>query len=148
MDKRLMIQHGIYLDTPQKEIVDAMKLTTRAERRRAEKAMKKQETVYHLTAAQIDAIRQEAFQKAEAEANKQLEGLRNEMKKEAVEWSLKFFMAIPCLVMHDKFGFGRQRLDLFMSYVRTWLQACQDDDEALSDAVKAAQELGYEIEWR
>lgn len=62
------------------------------------------------------------------------------IKDEAVDEALVLLLAIPVLVLHDKFGFGALRLNRFMEYVNTWIKAIHQDENTLAEVVKAAQE--------
>lgn len=44
-----------------------------------------------------------------------------QVKHEAMADAFTILLAIPVLVLHDKFGFGKVRLDRFNHYVLMWL---------------------------
>lgn len=63
--------------------------------------------------------------------------------------ALQMLLAVPVLVLHDKFGFGRIRLNRFLGYVQTWIRACNEDDNTLLEVYQVAkEEAGYELELR
>lgn len=68
------------------------------------------------------------------------------IKDEAVDEALRMLLSIPVLVLHDKFGFGKVRLDRFLSGVNTWIKAVHQDEDTMTEVFKTAQaEAGYEI---
>lgn len=83
----------------------------RAERRRLGKS-EKQKT-YVLTQDQID-----------------------QLKREATDAAFRQLLAIPTLVLHDKFGFGRVRLDRFEHYAWGWVHGIQKGEVSI-EAVMA-----------
>lgn len=69
------------------------------------------------------------------------------IKSEAVDDALRALLAIPVMVLHDKYGFGELRLSRFMGYVNTWIKAIHEDENTLSELVELAEkEAGFKIE--
>lgn len=94
----------------------------RAERRRAKRTAEKKRT-YVLT---DDQIRQ--------------------LKFEAVKEAFTMLLAIPSLVLHDKFGFGRIRLDRFNYYALSWAKSVQNGEVSLDAVLELCEkEAGYII---
>lgn len=94
----------------------------RAERRRAKRAAEKPKT-YVLTEDQIQ-----------------------QLKREATEQAFQMLLAIPALVLHDKFGFGQVRLDRFNHYAFGWVKAVQTGEVSIDAVIKLSeQETGYTI---
>lgn len=91
----------------------------RAERRRSARLEKPK--TYVLTEDQIEDIKR----KAVAEATRKV---------------FLMFMSIPVMVLHDKFGFGIQRLSRFMDYALIWYESVHDNETKLLDLVKIAEE--------
>ena len=106
------------------------------ERKLAKRAAKSAPT-YMLTADQIQALKQEAYDKAWAEYNSRIE----EVKKEAVDLACRAAIAIPMVVVHDKLDFGVVRANRFLGWMLTWLGAINDDPGTLMEL----QELVYEF---
>ena len=100
-------------------------MSNRAERRRAEKAAKKANVVYHLTQEQIDAMMAEA---------------KEEAVNIAIPKAFQMFMCIPATVLHDKFGFGQVRMDRFMHYVMVWYESLQKGETTMAEIRKMAED--------
>ena len=96
------------------------------ERKLAKRAAKSAPT-YTLTADQIQALKQEAYDKAWAEYNSRIE----EVKKEATCIACRAAIAIPMVVLHDKLGFGVARANRFLDWMMTWLRAINNDPGTL-----------------
>lgn len=92
----------------------------RAERRRLQKQTEKTKT-YVLTQDQIDQMKHEAMLAATRRA-------------------FLLFMAIPVMVLHDKFGFGAIRLGRFMHYALIWYKSVHDNETEILEIVKVAEE--------
>lgn len=94
----------------------------RAERRRAKHTAEKPKT-YVMTADQIE-----------------------QLKFEAMEQAFTMLLAIPSLVLHDKFGFGRIRLDRFNHYALSWLKSVQKGEVSLEAVIALCkEEAGYAV---
>ena len=98
-----------------------IQVSNRAERRRAEKAAKKETVVYHLTQDQIDDMKLKAVQ-------------------EATDKIFRMFLSIPVMVLHDKFGFGRVRSRRFADYALVWYEAVQSGETSLAEIMAIAEE--------
>lgn len=92
----------------------------RAERRKQGKNAEKPKT-YVLTMDQIEQMKKAAVQ-------------------EATRKTFLMFMSIPVMVLHDKFGFGKQRLSKFMDYALMWHESVYDDEVRLKELIKIAEE--------
>lgn len=111
---------------------------SRADRRKA--GNKEKVKTYVLTEAQIEDIRRKAV---EDDAGK----LAKKLKDEATELAMAYLMSIPIMVLRDKFGFGRIRIDRFVGFARTWIKAANADPETLRELVQLAyDETGYEVD--
>jgi hypothetical protein len=106
-----------------------MKMSNRAERRRAEKAAQKADKMYHLTQGQLDKTINDAIEQAKEEA-----------VKIAIPMVFQMFMTIPSTVLHDKFGFGQVRLDRFMHYCMVWYEALQNGEVTIAELRQMAEE--------
>lgn len=106
------------------------------ERKLAKRAAKSAPT-YTMTADQIQALRQEAYDKALAEYNSRIEAI----KKEATGIACRAAIAVPMVVAHDKLGFGAVRANRFLDWMLTWINAINDDPGTLMEL----QELVYEF---
>lgn len=92
----------------------------RAERRRSAKQQQKQEQrTYVLTEEQIEKMKMDAV-------------------LEATRRAFLMFMSIPVMVLHDKFGFGHQRLGRFMDYALVWYESVQDNETGLIELINVA----------
>lgn len=100
----------------------------RAERRRlAKSAQKEKEKTYVLTQAQIDEMKMEAT-------------------NEATRKAFLMFLSIPVMVLHDKFGFGKRRLEKLMHYCMVWYESVQNGETKLLELVKIAEnECGIKV---
>lgn len=69
------------------------------------------------------------------------------IESKAVDDALRALLAIPVMVLHDKYGFGEVRLGRFMGYVNTWIKAIHEDENTLAELVELAEkEAGFKIE--
>ena len=112
------------------------------------KVGKPSKPTYQLTSDQIDGIRRDARAEADKAYRAELKKVTKQIRKDALDEAVKFTLAIPVLVLSDKFGFTQEQMDLFFIGIRSWIQACFDDPDALSEVVSEVKEMGYEIEWR
>ena len=71
---------------------------TRAERRRQERLLQKANKTYNLSVKEIEEMKMEAFE-------------------EALNTSFKLMLGIPLIVLRDKYGFGKKRLNDYIDYV-------------------------------
>ena len=71
---------------------------TRAERRRQERLLKKSNKTYNLSVKEIEEMKENAL-------------------NEALNISFKLMLGIPIMVLRDKYGFGKKRLNDFIDYV-------------------------------
>ena len=106
------------------------------ERKLAKRAAKSA-PAYTLTADQIQALKQEAYDKAWGEYNSRIDAA----KKEATDIACRAAIAVPMVVLHDKLGFGSVRANRFLDWMMTWLRAINDDPGTLMEL----QELVYEL---
>lgn len=97
----------------------------RAERRR--NARNEKPKTYVLTEDQITKLKQDAAY-------------------EATRRAFFMFMAIPIMVLHDKFGFGVRRLTKFLDYALIWFDSVQKNETSLTELVKIAEkECGIKV---
>lgn len=99
----------------------------RAERRKAGKTEKVK--TYVLTVDQIEQIKREAAEEA-------VKKLRDEIVKTTMLKVFKMFLAIPLMVLHDKFGFGKLRLDRFTNYVMIWYESVQNGETDINELIE------------
>lgn len=104
---RTQTQTAIKRHTPRAEM-------SRAERRRLERDQSNQTKTYTLTQAQID-------QKLKA------------VEMEATKKAFLMMMGFPLLTLRDKFGFGKERLNRFMSHMLDMYEAYEMDYVDLDD---------------
>ena len=98
----------------------------RAERRRSARYQEKPKT-YVLTADQIEQMKQEAV-------------------GTAIRRAFLLFLSISVMVLHDKFGFGKQRLDKFMNFALLWYESVQNGETTMLELVKVAEnECGIRV---
>lgn len=107
-----------------------------AERKALKKAAKIQPT-YQMTAAQIEQLKKEAFDAAVSEMNKQVE----DAKRVAADRAFQAVAVIPLVLLHDKCGFGKIRLQRFVGWMETWIKAINDDPETLKELTAIAENL-------
>ena len=87
---------------------------SRAERRRLERDQSNQTKTYTLTQAQIDQM-------------------KKEVSMEATKKAFLMMMGFPLLTLRDKFGFGKARLNRFMSHMLDLYEAYEMDYVDLAD---------------
>lgn len=76
----------------------------------------------------------------------QIEQMKLEAVNTATRRAFLMFMALPVMVLHDKFGFGKLRLSRFMHYALTWYEAVQNNETRLMELVKIAEtECGISV---
>jgi hypothetical protein len=92
----------------------------RAERRRSARQDAQKSKTYVLTEDQIKQMKQDAV-------------------NEATRKAFLMFMAIPVMVLHDKFGFRITRLGRFMDYALIWFESVQNNETKLMELVKIAE---------
>lgn len=69
-----------------------------------------------------------------------------QMKNDAVAEAVKMLLAIPMLVLHDKFGYGHTRLDRFLHYAMSWVRDIQNGVVSLQEVVALCEkETGLKI---
>lgn len=114
----------------------------RAERRKDGK--KEKVKTYVMTEAQIEEIRRQARDEAIDVGVRQH---INRIKAEATDRAMAFLLAIPIVILRDKFGFGKGRIAQFLSYATTWIKAVNSDENTLNELIQIAyDEAGYEVE--
>lgn len=100
----------------------------RAERRRNKQQSAEKTKTYVLTQDQIDKMKRDAV-------------------NEATRKAFAMFLSIPVMVLHDKFGFGKQRLTRFMDYVLVWYESVQAGETPLRELLTVAErECGIRVE--
>lgn len=104
---RTQTQTAIKRHTPRAEM-------SRAERRRLERDNGKSQKTYTLTQAQIDQM-------------------KKEVSMEATKKAFLMMMGFPLLTLRDKFGFGKSRLNRFMSHMLDMYEAYEMDYVDLDD---------------
>lgn len=104
---RTQTQTAIKRHTPRAEM-------SRAERRRLERDNGKSQKTYTLTQAQIDQM-------------------KKEVSMEATKKAFLMMMGFPLLTLRDKFGFGKARLNRFMSHMLDMYEAYEMDYVDLDD---------------
>lgn len=104
---RTQTQTAIKRHTPRTEM-------SRAERRRMERDSSKSQKTYTLTQAQIDQM-------------------KKEVSMEATKKAFLMMMGFPLLTLRDKFGFGKARLNRFMSHMLDMYEAYEMDYVDLAD---------------
>lgn len=69
-----------------------------------------------------------------------------QMKNEAVAEAFKMLLSIPVIVLHDKFGFGRIRLDRFIYYALGWATDVQNGVVTLKEVMDLCEkEIGLKV---
>ena len=104
---RTQTQTAIKRHTPRAEM-------SRAERRRLERDSSKSQKTYTLTQAQIDQM-------------------KKEVSMESTKKAFLMMMGFPLLTLRDKFGFGKARLNRFMSHMLDMYEAYEMDYVDLDD---------------
>lgn len=96
--------------------------------------------VYMLTYEQLEKIKDDAI-------NAALNGPEmDKIKEQAMNRALRVLLAMPVVILHDKFGFGRVRQQRFLGYMKTWIRAINMDDGTLAEILEIAQkEVGYDV---
>lgn len=74
----------------------------------------------------------------------------NEMQRQiwldAVDQCISLMLAIPVVVLRDKFGFGKVRHGRFINACQTWIKAVNNDPKTMQELCEIAQkEAGYEL---
>ena len=93
---------------------------TRAELRRAERDKLKAQKVYTLTQEEIDKM-------VSASVDRIVQTKFNELLAKEVDKAFVVMMTLPCVALHDTFGFGHDRLIRFMDNVVDKYQCVIED---------------------
>jgi hypothetical protein len=67
----------------------------------------------------------------------QLEKIKNEARAEGFMLSL----SIPALVLHDKFGFGEERLNRFIGPCISWMDDIQNGEVTIKEILEVSEKL-------
>lgn len=79
----------------------------------------------------------------------QIEQMKKEVAEEATEKAFLMFLSIPIMVLHDKFGFGKSRLEKLMDYMLVWFGSVQSGETRLMELVKVAEdECGIRVNFK
>lgn len=110
----------------------------RAERRKAGKTEKVK--TYVMTEEQLVAmVRRNVEEEMAIE--------RVEIRQKAIDEAFAYLMAIPIVILRDKFGFGKIRLDRFKEHLSRWIRIIHTDEGTLKDLIHIARdECGYVIQ--
>lgn len=111
-----------------------------AERKALKRAAKVQ-AVYSYTVEQLEQLRQEAFNKAYEQAQKEFQKQLEDAKRMAADRACQAVAVIPLVLLHDKCGFGKIRLQRFVGWMETWIKAINDDPETLKELTAIAENL-------
>lgn len=110
----------------------------RAERRKA--GDKQKVKTYVMTEEQLTAMVQR-----NVEAEVEIE--REEIRRKAIDEAFAYLMAIPIVILRDKFGFGKIRLDRFKEHLSRWIRIIHTDEGTLKELIHIARdECGYVIQ--
>ena len=63
-----------------------------------------------------------------------------QLKNDAVAEAVKMLLAIPMLVLHDKFGYDQVELDRFLHYAMSWVTGIQNGEVSIKDVVRLCEE--------
>lgn len=76
----------------------------------------------------------------------QIEDIKRKTTAEASRKAFLSFVSIPVMVLHDKFGFGKTRLERFMDYALVWFESVYDNETRLAELIEiAGNECGIRI---
>ena len=76
----------------------------------------------------------------------QIAEIKRKATEEAAQRAFLMFLAIPVMVLKDKFGFGKIRLTRFMDYALVWFRSVYDNETRLAEIVEiASKECGIRI---
>ena len=114
-------------------------MKNRAQRRAVEKAKKK--------AAKDTRLQQKAFTNHALNVmNKQMSLHMDDLRRQNFEDTFAGFLALFCLVLHDKFGFGKKRLTIVISYAIEMFNDVGDGRLTFDDMRQALkEETGIEL---
>lgn len=93
----------------------------RAEIRRVHREQGKNSKIYHMTAAQIQSLKEEAT-------------------KDAAGQAFVLMMGLPLIVLHDKFGYGRKRLQRFGDELMNQYESFDEGYITLNDLLETIEE--------
>lgn len=95
----------------------------RQQRRKA--GIKKKTATYNLTQEQLYS-----------EIKKGVEEFRQELRTEAVDDALRVLAYVPLMVLRDKFGFGKVRLDKFLREFAELVDCVENDYVGFEDMIE------------
>lgn len=93
----------------------------RAQRRRQEREKNQKEAMINLKAGDVEAIKKDAVNQATLQA-------------------FELMIGLPCLVLHDKWGYGKQRIERFVWQCIDMLNAFNDGYLTVEDIHKTLKE--------
>lgn len=125
------------IHTPLDSSLATVKAQTRAERRRIRKEQAKSKAVYTMTREQLDAYVIEAVNKANEEANKQVQEIKTTMLNTAITC----IESALCVVLHDKLGYGKVRIQRIVDELENQLDCIIHNTVTLEDLEQLKEEL-------
>ena len=99
----------------------------RAQRRKA--GIKKKTATYNFTQEQLHA-----------EINKGIDKFREEIRDDVTDKALRVIAYVPLIVLHDKWGFGKKRLQDFMYEFAEQVECLKKEYVSFDDMIAAIKE--------
>ena len=82
-----------------------------------------------------------------SEIKKGVEEFREELRAEAVDDALRVLSYVPLMVLRDKFGFGKVRLDRFLREFAEQVDCIENDFVGFDDMIEAIKdETGLNVD--
>lgn len=76
----------------------------------------------------------------------QIEAIKSEAVAEATWRATVLMFGIPCLVLHDHYGYSKEDLDLFIDKCTEWYKSIEEGDGGFEDLIEALEEeIGLKI---
>ena len=113
--------------------LETIKAQTRAERRRLEKEQAKGQKTYNMTAAQIQQIKEDAIKEAKRQYDKH--------KEVFCDRAIECVVTASVITLHDEFGFGQKRLDLYQERMENLLECITTGNITLGDLKETVNRL-------
>ena len=69
-----------------------------------------------------------------------------EQQRKAIEYTIKSLSAVIAISLHDKFGWGKERINRLLSYAGNQYACCNKGTVSIDDIMQWAREYGVNID--
>lgn len=79
--------------------------------------------------------------------NKTIITYTEEQQRKAIEFAIKSMAAVVAISLHDKFGWGKDRINKLLAYAGNQYACCNKGTVNIDDIMQWCREYGVEIDW-